>query len=243
MYALTCSLSTHHLPGTPSIQSRQLALFGSDCQNSFVPSTGQRARNAMRTREVLAQTAVELFLEDGFDAVTVEQVAAAANVSPRTTYRYFHTKEGLALALLTDLDNHFLQSVQARPHDEAPLESLRHALAEAWAWLESSGQSETYLALQAFVESHPGLMAANLQRGYSQEELLVATLETRPVFRSSGDLGPRLVVAAFAGASRVAVTRWRRTAGTVPMLINTLDTCIASLLPALQSAGEPPHVR
>ncbi|MFI2398062.1 TetR/AcrR family transcriptional regulator [Rhodococcus sp. NPDC019647] len=208
-----------------------------------MPSTGQRARNAMRTREVLAQTAVELFLQDGFDAITVEQVAAAANVSPRTTYRYFHTKEGLALALLADLDNRFLQIVQARPHDEAPLESLRHALAEAWAWLESSGQSETYLALQAFVESHPGLMAANLQRGYNQEELLVAALETRPVFRSSGDLGPRLVVAAFAGASRVAVTTWRRSSGTVPMLINTLDTCIASLLPALQSASEPPHVR
>lgn len=203
----------------------------------LMATTGRREHNASRTRRILTRTAVELFLSRGFDGVTVENVADAADVSPRTTYRYFPTKEDLALAYLADLDNRFLDSVRARPTDEPPLTSLRHAMADTWMWLESSGESETYLALQTFIETHPGLLAANLRRGYRQEELLVAALETRPVFQHGNDLEARLVVAAFAGASRVALTTWRRSSGTVAMLVHALDTCIATLLPALQSAS------
>jgi AcrR family transcriptional regulator len=198
---------------------------------------GRRERNATRTRRILTRTAVELFLARGFDGVTVESIAEAAEISPRTTYRYFPTKEDLALGYLADLDDRFLDSVCTRPTDEPPLTSLRRALADTWAWLETSGESETYLALQTFIESRPGLLAANLRRGYQQEELLVAALQPHPAFHPDNDLEARLAVAAFAGASRVALHRWRQSAGTVPMLVQELDTCIATLLPALESAG------
>ncbi|MEI2764893.1 MAG: helix-turn-helix domain-containing protein [Dermatophilaceae bacterium] len=59
--------------------------------------TDLRARRKVAAMRHIQSAAVELFLERGFDAVTIEQVAAAAEVSPSTVYRYFGTKEGLVL--------------------------------------------------------------------------------------------------------------------------------------------------
>jgi AcrR family transcriptional regulator len=58
----------------------------------------RRARNRARTHRALVEAALELFSEEGFDAVSVERIADAAGVSPRTFFRYFPTKEDVVVA-------------------------------------------------------------------------------------------------------------------------------------------------
>ncbi len=63
---------------------------------------GLRERKRQRTIQVLSDTAIRLFVEKGFDAVSVAEVAAAAEVSKPTLFRYFPAKEDLVLHRIAD---------------------------------------------------------------------------------------------------------------------------------------------
>ncbi|MFB7170526.1 TetR family transcriptional regulator [Streptomyces sp. NPDC056254] len=78
-------------------------------------TTGLRESKKLRTRRQLAATALELFLERGFDAVSVADVAAAAEVSKPTLFRYFPTKEDLLLDRFADHQDEVARIVRDRP--------------------------------------------------------------------------------------------------------------------------------
>lgn len=89
---------------------------------------GLREQQKARTRQRLVQVALSLFEERGFDEVTVEEIADAAMVSPRTFYRYFGTKEAVLydgqddqLTLLHDV-------ITSQPREEPPLAAIRAAV-------------------------------------------------------------------------------------------------------------------
>lgn len=88
---------------------------------------GLREMNATRTRELLAETAMALFVERGYDATTMEDVAHEAAVGISTVYRYFPAKEQLATAFLGD-PGLMADALTARPDEEDPELSLGHAL-------------------------------------------------------------------------------------------------------------------
>ncbi len=88
---------------------------------------GLRERKKQRTRATLIDAAVTLFLEQGYENTTVDQIAAAAEVSPRTFSRYFATKYAVYLALLEDLVNAVAVELDAVPQEVSPLRALRDA--------------------------------------------------------------------------------------------------------------------
>jgi AcrR family transcriptional regulator len=93
-------------------------------------TAGLRARQRAQTRDEIADAAYALFAEAGFDATTVAAIAERAGVSERTFYRYFATKEHVALVNLTGFVDHGVALIADRPDDEHPLDSIRAALDE-----------------------------------------------------------------------------------------------------------------
>ncbi|AUH43368.1 TetR/AcrR family transcriptional regulator [Streptomyces sp. CMB-StM0423] len=89
------------------------------------PVPGLRERKKQRTRQLLSETAVRLFLERGYDAVSVAEVAAAAEVSKPTLFRYFPSKEDLVLHRFADHQDEAARVVTARGEGESPLAALR----------------------------------------------------------------------------------------------------------------------
>ncbi|MFJ1933298.1 TetR family transcriptional regulator [Kitasatospora sp. NPDC088160] len=94
---------------------------------------GLRERKKERTRETIAATAIRLFLDRGFDQVSITEIAEAAEVSRRTLFAYFPTKEDLVLQRFADHESEAARTVRARPAGQPPLEALRAAMLDALA--------------------------------------------------------------------------------------------------------------
>jgi AcrR family transcriptional regulator len=91
-------------------------------------STGLRERKKLQTREQITEAAIALFADRGFDGATVDDIAAAANVSRRTFFRYFARKEDVILAWKQETADELRRALAARPPEEAPLEAVQGAL-------------------------------------------------------------------------------------------------------------------
>src|ERR1039457_98749 len=87
---------------------------------------GLRERKKARTRASLREHALRLFREQGYQATTVEQIAAAAEVSPSTFFRYFPTKEDVVLR--DDYDTVLMEVFLAQPPELSPLQATRSAI-------------------------------------------------------------------------------------------------------------------
>lgn len=94
---------------------------------------GLRERKKQRTRQTIADAAIELFLQRGFDDVSVMEIAEAAEVSKRTLFAYFPAKEDLVLHRFADHEEESARVVRARPAGTDPLTALRTHQLEALA--------------------------------------------------------------------------------------------------------------
>jgi AcrR family transcriptional regulator len=101
---------------------------------------GLREINAARTRQLLATTAMQMFLEQGYEATTLEDVAQRAGVGISTLYRYFPTKEQLGTAFLGD-PGLMADELSGRPAEEDTETALGHALV---ALLEHTRRANPY---------------------------------------------------------------------------------------------------
>ncbi len=91
---------------------------------------GLRERKKARTRASLREHALRLFREQGYQATTVEQIAAAAEVSPSTFFRYFPTKEDVVLQ--DDMEVRMMATLAAQPAGLSPVAAIRAAVVGAW---------------------------------------------------------------------------------------------------------------
>ncbi|OEJ34661.1 TetR/AcrR family transcriptional regulator [Streptomyces subrutilus] len=143
-------------------------------------TTGLRENKKLRTRRRLAATALELFLERGFDAVSVADVAAAAEVSKPTLFRYFPSKEDLVLDRFADHQDEAARIVRERPAGQGPVGALReHYLAALDRRDPITGLCDhpEVLAFERLVFSTAGLEARLARYTAREVELLTAALE------------------------------------------------------------------
>ncbi|HEX2212125.1 MAG TPA: TetR family transcriptional regulator, partial [Mycobacterium sp.] len=91
------------------------------------PTLGLRERKKQRTRAMLIDAAVDLCLRQGFDRTTVDQIAAVADVSPRTFSRYFATKDAIALALIDEVLDRVAVELLRQPPEMNHFEAILRA--------------------------------------------------------------------------------------------------------------------
>ncbi|KAA9161817.1 TetR family transcriptional regulator [Amycolatopsis acidicola] len=141
-----------------------------------------RERKKLRTRETISNAAIELFLKHGFDQVSITQVADAAEVSRRTLFAYFPTKEDLVIERFADHETESGRVVRARADGVTPVAALReHFLAGLAARDPITGLNDVpeIFGIYDLVLRTPSLTARMLQfNGNGQRELAEALTET-----------------------------------------------------------------
>ncbi|WP_326636589.1 TetR family transcriptional regulator [Streptosporangium sp. NBC_01755] len=165
---------------------------------------GLRERKKQKTRLALIDAALSLFLEQGYEATTVDQIAAAVDVSPRTFFRYFATKEAVALSLPADGQEIVLAELTARPDDESPFTALSHAARAVVTMLEKGDLDDTarFLRAREVIDGTPALFAGSVRQMMENEQRLIAEIARRQE-ASPDDLLPHFVVALFTTVTRV----------------------------------------
>lgn len=168
---------------------------------------GLRERKRRRTRAAISAAAIELFLARGYDAVSTVEIAAAAEVSKRTLFKYFPAKDDLVFHRIADHENENAEVVRARPDGCSPLEALRrHFIAGLDRHDPVTGLTDDpqVLSLARMIATTPALAHALhrwLARG--EDALAAALLETTAV---GDELDARLIAAQITATQRCLAT-------------------------------------
>jgi len=142
--------------------------------------TSQRRGAKVRVRPTqdvagrLSASAIRLFGERGFDAVSVSEIAAEAGVTPRTFFRYYPTKETVLVDIVDHTNDRLIQIIQVVRPGAGIAEVLRSALS---AWFTE--YAELFSEVTSLSETSPSLMAAFLFRFAEWERRLAEALRTR----------------------------------------------------------------
>ena len=190
---------------------------------------GLRERKKTETRAALAAAALRLALEKGVDNVRVDEIAEAANVSPRTYNNYFPSRDHAIVAGITATRAlRVTEALRARPADEPLVDSIVAAFAEQYREPPSEAQ--------ALITSTPSLREAYLDSVDVLEPPIAEVVEQR---LGKDPLGAAVLAAAVSAAARIAVQRWVdvRPSGLVVVPAATLEEhlreAIGHLAPAL----------
>jgi len=187
-------------------------------------STRDIARSAVRAE--LAQVAFELFSREGFDQVTINDLAAAAGVSRSTFLRYFATKEDAVLGVLDAQGEQLAEALRARPAHEDDWTALRRAFDALVAHYRQDPAGA--LAAARLILDTPALCARSLEKQSGWRPALALVLAERGGRAGSAALGPSVRAAAAVDCLNIAVDRWTRSEGRLG-LDDLLDEAFAAL--------------
>jgi AcrR family transcriptional regulator len=166
-----------------------------------------RDRRKRRTAEAIVAAALELFAERGFERTTIEQIAAAADISRRTFFRYFADKEELFFAEDERLLEVVEATLDAAPAGEPVLELARRATRALAA--HSVADPERRLARERLIAATPALQARRLTKNLRWEQAIAARLRQLGSGEQEALLVPKLAMACF----QTAFERWVRDPG------------------------------
>ena len=172
---------------------------------------GLRERKKQQTRRAIADAATRLFLERGFEQVSVAEIARAADVSEQTVFNYFPTKEDLAYERMDTFEQELLSAVRERPEGESPLRAFaRFILDRSDRSLAGDGRRRV-AELTRLVSASPSLMARERQivAKYTDE---LAALLAEETDASPDDIEPRLAAESIMAFHRALIDFARRRA-------------------------------
>jgi AcrR family transcriptional regulator len=163
---------------------------------------GLRERKKQRTRETIARAAHELFAERGYHATTLPEIAEAADVSTRTIFAYFPSKEDILFSDFSLLKEALAQALAERPKGEDALETVRQFILSSQVGEKSDLDDQ----LRVCVESDETLRS-HLRARIAQLEELIAPAIAKDLDAPANDLRPQVVAASLTAAFNVLSER------------------------------------
>jgi AcrR family transcriptional regulator len=176
----------------------------------------------------VADMAIELFIERGYEGTTIDDICGVAGISRSTFFRYFHSKEDVLVREVAGVGDHLLSALQARPDDETPWIAIRRALDPL---IELYGdRSEWVLRTARLVLQTPELVTFNQEKRAGWQELLRPEVARRLGADPDDPTDPRpgALAASALGCFDAAVAAW--TAGNgAERLAGILDRAMGSV--------------
>ncbi|MEV8441007.1 TetR family transcriptional regulator [Actinosynnema sp. NPDC051121] len=198
------------------------------------PSDGLRERKKRETRFALSQAAIRLTLERGWDNVSAEDIAAAANVSERTFRNYFANKAEAIVATHVERGRRTAEALRDRPADEPLWDALVNAIAAQFEPPPGSNDAVPAgyaTALQKLLAEPAVQYEVFRAHATAQDELTAAVADRTGT--DPGDLYPQTVAAVVAAGLGTAMTRWSRNpSGSIPALLREVFDLIRTGLPS-----------
>jgi AcrR family transcriptional regulator len=184
---------------------------------SMTAEPGLRERKKQRTRELIAETARRLFVDSGFDRVTVAEIAREAEVAEKTVFNYFPTKEDLVYWRLESFEAELLEAIRGRRRGDSLLAAFgRFVLERRGLLAEPSAEAREHLtAINRVINDSPPLLAREQQIFARYTESLAAVI-AEETGAGADDVEPWVAANALMGVHRALVeyTRRRTAAGT-----------------------------
>jgi len=185
---------------------------------------GLRERKKQKTRGTIQEHALRLIAAQGYDATTVDQIAAAAEISPSTFFRYFKSKEDVVIE--DDYDPIMMAEFLAAPAELPPVAAFRYALREAMSKLTEDELRRVWERTQLQL-SVPALRARSLENFLSTRDMIGEAIAQRTGRRAT-DLEVRSYAGALMGVLLAALLDWYE-AGGKPQMVDVVDSALAHL--------------
>jgi AcrR family transcriptional regulator len=184
-------------------QTKPRTLKEKDGKTALPGQPGLRERKRQQTRERLTRMAMALFRERGFEATTLDDIAAAADVSRRSFFHYFASKEDVVFAWQEESTAALIAAVVARPTGESMLTAAENAISEMIGQLEPG----EVIAIARLKGDNPALQARDQVKYEKLERALAGALGKR-ASQKPERLHARLVAMITTGAMRIGSELW-----------------------------------
>lgn len=176
---------------------------------------GLRERKKRATRQALHGAALRLVAERGFDEVTIEDIAAAADVSPRTFFNYFGSKEDVIVNPDPDRVERLRSLFAQHPTDGSPLDVVETVLLMQLD--EVNDRRDDWLLRLRLVREIPALTPRHLAAFDAMERIITEDVARRTGQDAAVSFYPGLVASAAMGAIRASIMRWSAGSGNVSL--------------------------
>jgi AcrR family transcriptional regulator len=172
-------------------------------------ASGLRERKKVQTRAAIADAARALFLERGFDDVTVADVAEAADVSEATVFNYFPTKEDLAFYRMEDFEEEMLEAIRNRQPGTSVVDAFGSFVLAPRGFLKAGGTGVDPRAVTKLFTESPALLARERQIFDRYAERLIDIIAEERHTRAD-DLVPLVIARALTSLHRAMIDHVRR---------------------------------
>ncbi|WP_238435462.1 MULTISPECIES: TetR/AcrR family transcriptional regulator [unclassified Frankia] len=199
---------------------------------------GLRERKKRQTRQAIRDAAVRLVADRGLERVTVDEIAAAANVSPRTFFNYFRSKEDALGGIDNDEVDDACAALRARPADEPPLIAIANVLI---ARMERKVQDPSLHRARAQMHhANPQLFGAQAATLRNFERRLAEVIGERAGLGVDEHPYPMTVVVTAMALVRATIGHWQRSDDlSAPQLSDALRAGFANLAQGLPVPTRP----
>lgn len=199
---------------------------------------GLRERKKAATRTALSSAAMRLAIEQGLEHVTVDAIAAEADVSPRTFHNYFSSREEAIAAPMVDFGDRLTEELAARPVGESIWAALHEVIVGSLDESEATRKSLT--AQVELFSTHPSVLASEMAAMEEMRVRFADVVASRTGTDARYEMYPHLVAGAAANALKTAFDLWAVRPGSgVVALVDEAFAMIGSGLPEPIGETEP----